>query len=936
MKKRLVQTITADETTFGQVSHPDDLMKAEDFLHDRISETVRDFLNNNKATECAGFPYELGGGNGFSITVKKPGRVYTQDGLSFELLADTTLTISAADEDFPRLDLVVAVLDDAIEANTSLIPFVRLRTADEFSEAVPPYPPANMMAARELHWRAVPQMKTGTPASIPSMPALNSNEVPLYLIKVAPGATQIHDADVLDMREVILTLRQINELALKNKIDLNTLAGRVGAVESLVNQPIDLSAVFGSIRSLGDILTALQRQLDDVRDLPEVRYVRPKVALTDYASAQLPAESLTDSSGITPVQVVDIEIGGSIHFGNSEVFLSPDRFVDSDLFARLIKKVDNPETEELTTEVNINDVEQIASDGFTDFVAKASSFDARRSRPACAGRDGQFVEVFGGLATNNATSLSDWNTYDVINDTLTPRTPSEVLPASDRPALIPFGDGTHLLLICGNHTTQTPRCFKLNASSGVVTEIVDAHPGGDQFFGDLIAPGMIFVVALRKELAGVVTEFWLYDIAFNEFSLLGTTGSVPSLEIDYAHGCFYDLNQFVLVKFTPNETASGKTYIFDLTTSMWTEINIPAPYGDNASKQNPLSRFRLANINGRPLLVGGLLDNETDFDAARIWELRTSKIMTSIVSRRKEWISWNATFPPVQDAGLCSTLHGGFATGGAVLLAGQGRFSDSKDHIYASVRGGLVATTYKGLPAVSIADSSTFVQFIVPSYITAATVASYLLNIVGEYDSRNLQVEVSFDGGGTFHPFKPERSLSISDSDAPGNRILRVTMFNLKSSKPIISQFVEFFDQDGMSDLEDRVVIRYQPPASFDGALYVGRDGAITLSATVEPSTPDKCLLHKLIHNTGAPFTVKNYINLRRPRVKYSKVKSGSASSTKFLNELAVPVRFVTARAFKADLTLYHLADPTVGFDQEITVAGVATNGDTWVVEISG
>lgn len=933
MKKRLVQTITADETTFGQVSHPDDLMKAEDFLHDRISETVRDFLNNNKPTECAGFPYELGGGNGFTITVKKPGRVYTLDGLSFELLADTTLTISAADEDFPRLDLVVAVLDDAVEANTSLIPFVRLRTSDEFSDAVPPYPPANMMAARELHWRAVPQMKTGTPASIPSIPALNSNEVPLYLIKVAPGATQIRDADVLDMRELILTLRQINDLATKNKIDLNTLAGRVGAVETLVNQPIDLSAVFGSIRSLGDILTALQRQLDDVRDLPEIRYVRPKVALTDYASAQLPAVSLTDSSGITPVQIVDIEIGGSVHFGNSEIFLSPDKFADSDLFARVIKKVDNPETEELTTEVNINDVEQVASDGFADFVAKASSFDASRSRPACAARNNQFVEIFGGLASNNSTSLSDWNTYDVLNDTLTPLTPSVVLPASDRPALMPLGDGANLLLICGNHTTQAPRCFTVNASTSVVTEIVDLKPTGDQFFGDLIAPGKIFVVALRKELAGVVTEFWLFE--FGEFSLLGTTGSVPSLEIDYAHGCYYDLNQFVLVKFTPNVTASGRTYIFDLTTSMWTEINIPAPYGDNASKQNPLSRFRLANINGRPLLVGGLLDNETDFDAARIWELRTSKILTSVVSRRKEWISWNATFPPIQDAGLCSTINAGFATGGAVLLAGQGRFSDSKNHVFASVQGGLVATTYKGLPAVSIADSSTFVQFVIPALTTQAAVASYLLNIVGEYDSRNLQVEVSFDDGDTYHPFKPERMFTVSDSDTPGHRKLRVTLFNLKSSKPIISQFVEFFDIDG-NELEGRVVIRYQPPALFDGALYVGRDGTITLSATVEPSTPDKCLLHKLTHNTGAPFTVKNYINLRRPRVKYSKVKSGSAASTKFLNELAVPVRFVSASAFKADLTLYHLADPTVGFDQEITVSGVATNGDTWIVEISG
>lgn len=934
MKSRLVQAIEVEGNTYGQVSHPDDLMKAEEFLHARISEMVHDFLNNAKQTEVAGFPYELAGGNGFGISIKKPGRVYKQDGLSFELLAETDLTISAADEDLPRLDLVVAVLDDEVEANSSLIPFVRLRTAEEFGDAVPPYPPQNIMAARELHWRSVPQIKTGTPASIPNLPTLNSNEVPLYLIKVAPGAMQISDADVLDIREAILTLRQINDLANKNKIDIRKLAGRVDNVETLVNQPIDLSAVFGSIKSLGDILSSLQLQIDGVRDLPEIRYERPKVTLTDPAAAQLPATGVTDESGIAPVQVVDIEIGGSINFGNTEIFLSPDRFVDPDLFARLIKVADNPETEQLTTNLTINDVEQIASDGAADFVERASNFDASRSRPACAARNGQFVEVFGGLASDNSTSLSDWKTYDVDNDTLDARTPSITLPASDRPLLIPYGNGTDLLLICGNHTTQAPRCFKVNADTMVTTELVDEKPTGDQFFGDLIAPGIMLIVALRKEVGGVVTEFWEFNTLGNEFAQLGTTGSVPSLEIDYAHGCHYDLNQFVLVKYTPKESASGQTYIFDRTTSMWTEINIPGPYGETAAKQSPLSRFRIANINGRPLLIGGLLTHETDFESARIWELRTSRILTSSI-RRKEWISWNATFPPVQDAGICSTINAGYATGKAVLLAGQGPFSNSKNHVYASVQGGLIATTYKGEAAITIADNSTFVQFTIPVHTAPWDVSGYLLNIIGSYDSRNLQVDVSFDDGATYHPFKPERFLAVSDSDAPGNRRLRFTLFNLKSSKPVLSRIEEFFDEDG-DDLETRAVIRYQPPADFDGALYVHRDGSIRLSATVEPSTPDKCLLHKLTHHIGSPFTVKNFINLRRPRVKYSKVKSGSASSTKFENELAVPVRFVSASVFKADTTLYHIADPSVGFDQEVTVSGVVTNGDTWIVEISG
>jgi len=75
--------------------------------------------------------------------------------------------------------------------------------------------------------------------------------------------------------------------------------------------------------------------------------------------------------------------------------------------------------------------------------------------------------------------------------------------------------------------------------------------------------------------------------------------------------------------------------------------------------------------------------------------------------------------------------------------------------------------------------------------------------------------------------------------------------------------------------------------------------------------------------------------------LKYSKVKSGSAASAQFDNELAVPVRFVDARAFVASGShLYKIADPTVDFDAVISVTliggGAITTGDTWIVELEG
>src|SRR5207237_4385861 len=142
------------------------------------------------------------------------------------------------------------------------------------------------------------------------------------------------------------------------------------------------------------------------------------------------------------------------------------------------------------------------------------------------------------LAADNLSDLGDWLTYDVDNDTLTPRNPLVALPNSDRPALFSYGDGTNVLLICGSESDSTPQVFKLNAVSGAVTEITTTKPTGIQFFGDLIATNKILVVAIRKEVGGFETDFWEFNCATNTFTLLGVTGSVPSLSVDYADGCY--------------------------------------------------------------------------------------------------------------------------------------------------------------------------------------------------------------------------------------------------------------------------------------------------------------------------------------------------------------------------------------------------------------
>lgn len=936
MKQRLVQTITQSGNTFGQVSNPQDLMKAQDFFHSRLSELTQDFLNTNR--QVVGFSYSLGEGNAFTITINKPGRVYGADGVQFELLANTTLDIADADENLPRLDLVVAVLEDEIDAELSLIPFVRLRTAEEFSEAVAPYPPQNINAATEKHWRAVAQIKTGTPASVPTAPALASNEIPLYLIAVAPGAAAIRDADVLDMRQLILTLQKLNEANGQNKIDLAKLTRRVIAVEKIANQPIDLSQVFGSIRTLGDILSAHERQLNTLREMPEIRFANPKLPLTDPNSSKIQAVGGKDAG----VPFVDIEVGGVVNFGDVEVPILPQKFKDNALNARFEQQMVTTDNVKTETDLILANITQIAADGFTDFVEKSASFAAARSRPACAARNEQYIEIFGGLALDNLTKLSDWATYDLINDTLTPQTPSgAVIPPTERPAAFSYGDGTNVLLIAGSESDTTPSVFRINCVTGVVTEITTTKPSGIQFFGDLIAENKIFIVAIRRELSGDEADFWEYDTATHTFTELGVTGSVPTLHLDYASGCYYKQNEFVLVGFQPGVSSSGRTYIFNRSTAQWTELNIAPPFGDTPDKQLPLSRFRMANVNGRPLMVGGLLMKDSDRTKAKIWELKTFEV-SLVTDERINWQSWDAGFPPIQDPGFCSSLgDDDLPNAKAFFFAGQGEFSNAKTKIHASVQGGLIATTLDGNPAITISDNSSFAQFIVDDYHTDWIAAGYLLSLVGEWNASNLKVEVRFDGG-DWLTVEPEKYFAIEDSDDPTNRQIRITFYNLKTSKPVLSHMVEVFDKDG-EELEERIVVRYNSPTSGGAkALYIDRNGAVTLSATIEPSTPEKCLIHRITPDgTDAP-AVKNYINRRRPHIKYSKEADGTAEMGRFNNELAVPVRYIDARAFdNSTKVLRKLTDIVVDFDDdEVTVTeiggGGVTSGDTWIVELEG
>lgn len=931
MKKNAIQIITQNGISFGQVSKPDDVIKVQDFLHERISDLTVDFLNNQRMFEIFGFNYALGEGNAFNIEISKPGRVYVQQGKSYELLIDTTLTIAEADSEFPRLDAVIAVLEDNVDAETALIPFVQLRTSGEFGEGVLPYSPQNLNTATEKHFRAIVQIRTGTPSETPTMPTLNSNEVALYLIAVAPNTAQINDTEISDMRDVVRTLRQLNDQNGQSKTDIAELRALYETLSKLGDFPADFGRLFGmGSTTLKNILQQLQLQSNASRDLPEIRYDNPKLPLTNPNSSKI----IADGYIINGTAVIDVEIGGRINFGNTDVILHPDKF-PAEVNARFEEAGTSAEHDSNEQAITLNTITLLDADGALEVVPVESEFSAPRSYPAAAARDERYIEILGGLAQNNQSALSEWLTYDRIADTLTPRTPSINLPTSNRPAAFTFGDGTNILYIAGNSGNQTPQAFKINATTGAATAIATTKPTGKYFFGDLIAEGKIFIVAVGSQ-----TTFWEYDTATNIFTQLGVTGNIPVCNINYCSGCFLDENLFVLQTYTSDEGNSGKTFYFDRTNLEWTQLNIAQPIRKQAIKA-----FRMANVNGRPTLIAA---SETTANTSVMWELIVSRILyynpenspfyeqnPLLPATGQYWKIQPSSFQAVQNAGFCSTLNTGFSRGNAVVVGGQGKFANAQKKIYRSVQGGLVYTTHNGSPAVTIAPASTFAKFLLPIYEANWDVAGYLLNLQGSFDETNLKAEVSFDDGETFVEVKPNRYMNIANSNAPGMRHLRITLYNLTSNKPILSKLNEIFDQDGI-ELEQRTVIRYDAPVGIN-CLYVAPTGEVTLSETIEPSTPSKCLLHKITNEQPAdPPEVKSYINRRRPHIKYSKTKTGVAVSTQFDNELAVPARYVDCRAFKADKTLYHLDDVVPTFDSLISVAGVVTDGDIWIVELEG
>lgn len=916
MKQALVQTLEQSGHTFGQVNNPDDLMKAQDFAHERVSGVVSDFINRSSRPEIVGFDQTLGAGTAFNMTVAK-GRVYTQNGISYDRDSSTTVTFDAAHATLPRIDIVVAKIEDEVDSALDLIPFVRLRTPDEFTDEVPAYPPSNINAPTEKHWKATVIIKKGTAAETPAKPTLASNEIPLYEVIIGAASISLQGGNIIDRRGTADTVRILTDRDVAHQAALAELQRRISAVEDIGGQPIDLTQIFGDIRSLEEILSDLLTRATSSADYPEIRY-NTKHGGSQYNSWDI-GNWKTRATGAfgSGVAHIDFDLGLAVNFGDAEVLLTPESFEDPDLNARFYTPAGN-ETAHMKQSfpLTLNDVTPGASDGTVGFGGTGVHLTPARGRAAICARDERYVEIFGGHAADNYSALSDWHTYDRENNTLVARTFNLTLPASDRPALFPYGDGDRLLVICGNagDVAGSPRVFTVNATAGTAVEHTLATPfTGNEFVGALVSDQHIFIMS-DKYSTGTV-KFWEFNVSSQLNAELNTTGNVPGEFRDRAMGCYYAENQFIFVgqELADTTDVGPYTFIFDRTTLQWTKISVNLPFerfNNIDGYRGGYAGARMANVNGRPVITGGFhlnsngLDN-LGYDASWAYELAYTvpvpQLTSSFGKAQLAWKEFLIAMPRTVHHSFCSMLQAApnsgtlRATGFGVKTGGASSYLAAQTEVYTARAAGLIASSFNGEAAISIADGSTFAQFEIDPYSTAWDVTGYLVGITGAYTAQTLKLHLSEDDGVTWTEINPY--LAISRPAAPMDRRLRVTLYRGKAQPPVVSLLTEVIDTDSGLDLEQRTVIRIDTPQDEEFyALHIDRLGKARFTNTsnppfLEPSTGGKCLLLLMIANAGEAPTLTKLINRRRPIEKISAVKS-AATTEDVYTSLAVPVRY--------------------------------------------
>lgn len=336
-KTRVVQTVTQSNINFGQISSPLDLMKAQEFAHAHAERITSDFLTQPSQIDVAGFAASPVGMNA-NFTA---GRIYI-DGYQYERESGQ-VQCSAAHATLARIDLIIATVAADTAVNQTFTPFQRLRTANELTDGVPPYPPQQFQVPLEKHNVVTISVKTGTPSATPVQPTLASGEIALWAMLVPAAATSLLSGNFTDLRRHAANLRllkseisQIQELVDEVQDDVETAL-------DYEHKQVNFASSFGRTDDILGILNEIAEKLAVLKH----RY--PTIVSGD---GRCPAVAGLEN-GITPI--VDIPVGTIVQFGDRFVVIDPANFQDSSVNARYTVAAANDYSDPLLDDLDLPD-----------------------------------------------------------------------------------------------------------------------------------------------------------------------------------------------------------------------------------------------------------------------------------------------------------------------------------------------------------------------------------------------------------------------------------------------------------------------------------------------------------------------------------------------------------------------------------------------------
>lgn len=258
-------------------------------------------------------------GSGMSVRIAAGDGIISTPSSGKRIQSDAieTVTISAANATYPRIDSVVVYIDSAVQPSTAVIDNVN----------------------GILKFAAV----TGTPAANPAAPAESMIQAAIgagnrYMvladIKVPNGATSMNTATFTDRRKVA-TMVDGNNIAKKavkaENIDFTTMPGNKYSMDEqdtgqkwIDGRPIYRKVVRGAVNMTGGGTSNLAHNIQGLTSRWELIKYCGNMRLGGTLSNNLVKQALpyienTHQAGITSIDTTYVTISGSYPWGNSEI-----------------------------------------------------------------------------------------------------------------------------------------------------------------------------------------------------------------------------------------------------------------------------------------------------------------------------------------------------------------------------------------------------------------------------------------------------------------------------------------------------------------------------------------------------------------------------------------------------------------------------------------